>query len=46
MERIASGDHHVAAARVFEAVGLQTQTAQGGDRWGDELVIAFAGGYS
>ena len=27
MEPIASGDHHVAAARAFEAVGLQTQTA-------------------
>ena len=29
MERIASGDHHVAAARAFEAVGLQTQIADG-----------------
>ena len=46
MEPIASGDHHVAATRAFEAAGLQTQTAQAGDRWGDGLVIAFAGGYS
>ena len=29
MEPVASGDHHVAAARAFEAVGLQTQTADG-----------------